>query len=112
MQMPPGFGNALEPCSDIDALTENVVAFDQDIAKIDPDPEQHTSILRDIGVPLGHHGLHSYRTLSRIDHGGKLKQQAVPGGLNNATTMFCHDDGAEFTKGTGGADFIEAHKRE
>jgi hypothetical protein len=49
-------------------IPKNVVAFDQDVAEIDPDPKQHTPVLRDTFVPLGHHRLHSDRALDRIDH--------------------------------------------
>src|SRR5262245_23689762 len=69
----PGLRDALEPCRYVDTVSENIFAFDQDVAEIDPDPEQHLAINRYPFVPLGHHLLHSHRTLHRIDHRRKLK---------------------------------------
>src|SRR5689334_2542430 len=41
---PAGFGYALEPCRNINAITENVIALDQDVPEVDPDPVQHTPV--------------------------------------------------------------------
>jgi hypothetical protein len=57
--------------------------------------------------------LHGDRTLDRIDHGGKLKQHSVPGGLHKATPVFRHESVgnlAVFTECAGGADLVEAHE--
>jgi hypothetical protein len=40
------FGNALKPGRNIDAVTENVVALDQDVTEVDPDPECPSIIFR------------------------------------------------------------------
>ncbi len=42
---------------------------------------------RDTGVPLGHRLLHRDRTAHRIDDTGKLHQQAVAGGLDDAALV-------------------------
>ena len=107
------FRDALKPRRNIDAVTEDVVALDQDVAEVDPDPEQHTLVLRDAIVALGHHRLHSDRALDRIDNRRKLKQQTVPRGLDDPATMLCHKcigNGPVSTEDTGGADLVEAHK--
>jgi hypothetical protein len=41
----------------------------------------------DTGVPPGHRLLHFDRTAHRIDDAGKLDQQAVAGGLDDAAMM-------------------------
>src|SRR5260370_2215706 len=69
--------NALKPCGDVDTVPEDVVALDQDVSKVDPDPEQHTPVLRDAFISLSHHRLHSDCAFDRIDHRGKLKQPAL-----------------------------------
>src|SRR5207248_5394782 len=38
-QMPARFGHGFEPCGDVDAVAVDVVAVDDHIAEIDPDPE-------------------------------------------------------------------------
>jgi hypothetical protein len=78
-------GYTLKPCRNIDTIAENVIAFDQDVAEVDPDPVQHTPFLWDALIAFGHRSLHSHRTLDGIDHRGKLKQHAVPRGLHEAT---------------------------
>jgi hypothetical protein len=107
------FGNTLQSSSDVDAITENVVALDQDVAEVDPDPKQHTPILRDTFVPLGHHRLHGHRAFDRIDHRRKFEQHAVTRGLHEATTVFRHESVgnlAVFAECAGCADLVEAHE--
>src|SRR6516162_2599373 len=104
---------ALKPCSDVDAVPENVIALDQDVTEVNPDPKQHTPVLRDALVALGHHSLHSDSSLDRIDHRGKLKQHAVPRGLHEAAPAFCHEgvgNLAVFAECAGGADLVEPHE--
>ena len=54
-------GDLLEPGGDVDAVTEEVVALDDDVAEVDADAEFHPLALRQIGVaamerPLDRHG--------------------------------------------------------
>src|SRR6516162_3795451 len=83
--------DALKSCGDVDTVSENVIALDQDVTEVDPDPKQHTPILRDPLVAFSHRRLHSDCAFGRIDHRGKLKQHAVPRGLHEASTVFCHE---------------------
>jgi len=109
----PRLGDTLKPSRDVDAITENVIALDQDVSEIDPDPKQHTPVLRDALVAFGHHRLHSHCTFDRIDHRGKLKQHAVIRCLHEATAMFCHEgvgNLAVFAEGAGGAYLVEPHE--
>src|SRR6516165_3432864 len=103
----------LKPSRDIDAIAENVVALDQNVTEIDPDPVQHTLVLGDVFVAFRHCRLPRDRTFDRIDHRGKLKQHAIPCGLNETTPVFRHksiSNRAVFAEGAGGADLIEAHE--
>ena len=47
-----GFGDACQPCRDIDAVAENVVTLDQDVAEVDPDPEGDALVLGDIRIAV------------------------------------------------------------
>jgi hypothetical protein len=93
-----------------DAIAKNVVvALDEDVAEVDPNPEEHTPVLRDALVALGHHRLHCYGTFDRIDDRGKLKEHAVSRGLHEASPVFCHEgvgDLAVFAERAGGADLV------
>jgi hypothetical protein len=87
--------------------------LDQDITKINPDPEEHTSVLWNTAIALSHDRLHGHRALDRVDHGGKLKQNAIPGGLDDTPSMSRHQlvgDGAVSAQNIGGADLIEPHE--
>ena len=70
-----------------DAVAIEVVALDDHIAEIDPDAQFDAALRRDTGVPLGHHLLHRDRAAHRIDDAGKLHQQAVAGGLDDAAMV-------------------------
>jgi hypothetical protein len=64
-------------------------------------------------VALAHFRLNRDCAFDRIDHRGKLKQHAVPRGLDDATAVFCHEsigDLAVFAERAGGADLVEAHE--
>ena len=109
----PGFGDALEPRCDIDAVTKDIIAFDEDITKVDPNPEQHTPVLRYALIAFGHHRLHGYRAFDRIDHRGKLNQHTVAGGLDDTPTVFRYQRigySAVFAQDAGGADLVEPHQ--
>ena len=104
---------ALKPCSDVDAVPENVIALDQDVTEVNPDPKQHTPVLRDALVALGHHSLHSDSTLDRIDHRGKLKNTPSPVVFTRRPPCFCHEgvgNLAVVAECAGGADLVEPHE--
>ena len=113
MQMPPG---SAMPSSRAATLTPSPRMSSPSIRmspRLIPILKQHTPVLRDTFVPLGHHRLHSHRALDRIDHRGKLKQHAVPRGLHEATAVLRHEgigNLAVFAEGAGGADLVEAHE--
>jgi hypothetical protein len=52
-----GFGQSLQPRRDIDAVAKNVVAVDDHVADIDPDPEIDALVRGDVGVALEHAAL-------------------------------------------------------
>jgi hypothetical protein len=102
-----------KPRGDIDAVTENVVALDKDVAEIDPYSKQHSPILRDAGIALGHHRLQRYRAFHRIDHRWKLNQQAITRSFDDTAAMLgdqCVGDSAMFAQDAGGANLVEAHQ--
>src|ERR1700722_13169687 len=108
-----GFGDALQPSRDVDAITENIIALNEDVAEVDPDPKQHLPVLRDPLIALGQQRLHRNRAIDRIDNRGKLDQQAIAGSLDDTPTMFryhCVGYNAVFAQNAGGACFVETHQ--
>src|SRR5215470_6812473 len=71
----------LQAGSDVDAVTEYVVALDDDVAEVDANAEGDAPVVRYLSGAIGHRRLHLYRTAHGIDHARELKQQAVAGGL-------------------------------
>ncbi len=74
--------NALQPRRNIDAITEDVVGVDNDVADIDPDP---VSELR-VGCtccPLRHFPLNRNCASHGVDGACELDQHAVAGRLDN-----------------------------
>src|ERR1700693_3133969 len=49
-----GLRNAFEARGDIDAIAENVVAFDEHVAEIDADAEKHALVLAEAGIAFRH----------------------------------------------------------
>ena len=82
-----GRRDALQPGGHIDAVAENVVALDDDIADIDADAEFDAAAFRDIGVALAHLALDLSGAGDRIHHARKLDQHAVAGQLDDATLV-------------------------
>jgi hypothetical protein len=73
---------------DIDPVAVDIAPVLDNVAEIDPDTELDATIGRYIGVSLRHLTLHFDGTTHRIDDTGELKEQAVAGGLDDATAMF------------------------
>jgi hypothetical protein len=57
--------------------------------------------------------LYCYRAFDRIDHRGKLKQNAIARGLDDTPAMFrhhCVSYNAVFSQDAGGACFVQTHQ--
>ena len=57
------------------------------VPDIDPDAEEHAAILRDVFVAHSHDGLELDRTFDSADNARKLGQDAVAGGVDEATAI-------------------------
>ncbi len=87
MQSPPGSHKDLKPRRDVDAVAEDVVAVDDDVADVDADAKHDALVLGLLGIAVQHAALDSDRASDRVDHAGKLDEQAVAGGLDDAAAM-------------------------
>src|SRR5262249_39768632 len=81
---PAGIGQSLDPRTDVDAVAIEVVALDDHVAEIDADAQLDAVIRRNTRIPLGNRLLHRDCAAHRIDDAGKLDQEAVAGGLDDA----------------------------
>jgi hypothetical protein len=72
-----GSREPLEPHGDVDAITKDVIAVDDDITQVDPDP-QLKAALRRHGVIDGTRGpLHLDGAVERVDDTRKIREHAV-----------------------------------
>src|SRR5260221_250486 len=79
-----GVGEGFEAAGDSDVIDVDVVGVDDDVAEIDAHAHLDAPVDRNVGVALGHAALHFDRAAHRIDNAGKLDQDAVAGGLDDA----------------------------
>ena len=91
-----GLGERLEPGGDVDAIAEDVVAVDDDVAEIDADPQLETALRRDRIVDRPRRPLHLDGAVQRIDDARKIRQQAVACRADDPPAMCCDQrvDGA------------------
>ena len=55
--MPPGDGQPLQPCRDVDAVAVNVAAVGDHVAEIDPDAKAQAPLLGEVQIAVGHRAL-------------------------------------------------------
>src|SRR5437016_4909685 len=81
---PARFTQALQPCGDIDAVTEDVAGLDDDVADIDADAEDQPFVFRHALVAQRDSLLDRDSASDSLHRARKLDQQPVPGGLDDA----------------------------
>src|SRR5215471_689138 len=84
---PPRLGKRLQPGSDIYAVAEDVLGFDDHIAKVDPDAESNAPLFGHFRLTVNHPSLNLHRASPCIDHTRKFRQHSVAGVLHDPGTM-------------------------
>jgi hypothetical protein len=82
-----GIGEALQPRRHVDAVAEDVVLLDHDVADMDADTELDTLVRRDGGIALGHAALHVDGAAHGGDDAGELDQHAIARRLDEPAVM-------------------------
>src|SRR6202012_4467971 len=78
---------AFDPGGDVDAVAKDVLALDDDIADIDPDPEPNRIVDWDIGIALAQLSLDFDSASDCIDGAGEFHQHAVAHELDDTSRM-------------------------
>ncbi len=73
----PNWGNLLQPRRYIDAIAEDVFAFDNYVAKIDANTEFDPAILWHPSIAIAHPALNFRSAGNRVDHAWKFHQHTV-----------------------------------
>ena len=84
-----GLGDALEARGDIDAIAENIVVVDDDVADVNADAKFDPEFRRHVDVSMRHLLLDLHRTPRGIDGTGEFDQHAIAGGLDDAAAVGC-----------------------
>ena len=82
-----GLGQRLESRRHVDAVADDVVAFDDDVAEIDPDPQLDAVVGRDIEIAHAHFPLHLDRAAQGRGGARELEQHAVARRLHGAPAV-------------------------
>jgi hypothetical protein len=84
---PARLGQGFQPRRDIDAIAEDVVVVDDDVAEIDADAKLDAALARDTVIAQRHLALQFDRAAHRIDDAREFDQEPVAGGLDDAPAM-------------------------
>ena len=85
---PAGLGQPLQAGGDVDAVAENIVALDDDVAEVDADAVADADVLAPLRLPLGHRLLDPGGRGDRVDDAGELDQHPIARGLDDAAVVF------------------------
>jgi hypothetical protein len=85
-----GFGDPFQARGDVNAIAEDIVVVDDDVADVNSDAELDPEILRYMGILARRAALNFGRATRSIHHAGEFHQHAVARGLDDAAAM-CGD---------------------
>ena len=83
-----GIGKRLQTRRHIDAVPENVIAIENDIADIDADAEFDALVRCNPGVTLGHATLDVDRTTDGVDHAHEFHEHSIARRFDDSAAMF------------------------
>jgi len=83
-------GDTLEAGRDVDAVAQDIVTVDHDVADMDADAKLKPALLRHLRVAGHHPALDVHGAAHRIDDAREFRQQAVARGLHDASAMCSH----------------------
>src|SRR5580700_9916583 len=82
-----GIRQGFQARRDIDAVAEDVIAVDDDVTEVDPDPEPDPAVLGHRGLAIDHRPLQLGGTADRVDDAREFHQYPVAGRLDDAAGM-------------------------
>src|SRR5664279_48303 len=82
-----GVGNPFQSRGNIDAVAENVVALNDNVANIDTDTQFDAPLPRFSSIALGHSALNVDSAGNRVNGAAKLHQRAVAHQLDDPAQM-------------------------
>jgi len=83
------FGDTLKAGCDIDAVAEDIMRFDDDVTDVNADTKNQAPVLSIIDRKFANIILEVDGRANRLDGARKLRQEPVPGVLDNAAAVLC-----------------------
>jgi hypothetical protein len=83
----PRLGDGLQARCDVDAVTIEVAALDQDVTQIDTNTQHDAASLREVCIRSGHAVLQLERTPDGVNSAAELDEHTVPCDLEDAALM-------------------------
>jgi hypothetical protein len=84
---PTGLGECFEARRDIDAVAKDVAALGDDVAEVDANAKPDAPLVGRLGLAVDHPALHLGGATHPVDDAGKLHQQPVACGLDDAPVV-------------------------
>ena len=84
---PAGLGDVFQPCSDVDAISEDITLFDHDVADVDAHANFDALVCRHLRIALRHAALLLDGAAHGIHRAGELDQNSVSGAFDNAASV-------------------------
>jgi hypothetical protein len=84
---PIGFGEGFEPCRNVDAIAENIVAVDNNVPEVDADAELDAMVRRHALIAILHRVLNLDCALDGFDHAREFDQKAIARCLDDAALV-------------------------
>ena len=81
--------NTFKPCSDVHAVAEYVVVFNDDVADVNADPNFYPFVLWLRRITLDHPVLNLNGTANSVDGARKFNQHSIAGAFDDASPMLC-----------------------
>ena len=113
MHTPPGISDAFKPHRYVDAISENVALFDDDVAKIDADTKFDPTVFGSVDIALGHCALDFHGAPHRVDGACKLNQRPIARVFDDAAPVLgdlgINEGLAQGFQRCKGSFFVHAH---
>jgi len=82
-----GLGQRLQAGGDVDAIAIDIVAFDDHITEIDPDPQHNPRLPQGLVGQGAVRALHRQGAVHRVDHAAEFDDGAIADELDDAAVM-------------------------
>ena len=113
MQTPPWRSDAFKPHRYVDAISENVALFDDNVANIDADTKFDPTVFRNVNRAVGHLALGFHGAPHRVNSACKLNQRPVARVFDDAASVLgdlgINEGLAQGFQRREGSFFVDAH---